>query len=451
MNLKSLLTLLLVAIMSKSTIAQPEQVVDKIIAVVGKSRIVLYSDLEFEAQRLAAQIPGFNDSLKCEILKQMITQKLLAEYGERDSITVSEEEIEASLDNRIRYFVQSYGSKEALENAAGKSIYQLKNDYKAFTKDELIQRKVVQTITSNIRVTPAEVNVFFESIPKDSLPTMSASFEINELLYEPPISDEIDKYAYEKAVQIRKDIVENGMDFDIQAGIYSQDPGSRDKGGDLGVMDREQLDPDFSLAAFKLKDGEISKVVKSSYGYHIIQMLRLQGNSAHLRHILIKPEITTSDINKAMAKMDSVRTELLDGKITLGNAIEKFGTDANQMRGGVLMNMDNSSSRIFVEDLDANLALQVSDLKQGDYSKPHVFVDERTGSKLIRIVQIRSKIDPHTANLKDDYNEIKEMALEEKKNKYIDKWLNETVSSFYISIDDAYKSCPSFSKWTFLQ
>jgi peptidyl-prolyl cis-trans isomerase SurA len=411
----------------------------------------LYSDLEYESQRLASQIPGFNDSLKCELLKQMITQKLLAEYGERDSITVSEEEIEASLDNRIRYFMRTYGSKEALENAAGKSIYQLKNDYRAFTKDELIQRRVLQTITSNIKITPAEVSAFFESYPTDSLPTMPASFEINELVYEPPISEEIDKYAYDKAVQIRKDIVENGMDFDIQAGIYSQDPGSRDNGGDLGVMERDQLDADFSLAAFKLKEGEISQVVKSSYGYHIIQMLRLQGNSAHLRHILIKPEITTSDINKAMAKMDSVRTELLNGKITLGAAIEKYGTDANQHTGGIMMNPETRNARIFVDDLDASLALQVGDLKQGDFSKPHVYIDDMTGNRYVRIVQIRNKIDPHIANLKDDYNEIREMALEDKKNKFIDKWVNETVSNFYISIDKSYKSCPSFSTWTFLQ
>lgn len=419
------------------------QTIDKVIAVVGKNRIILQSEIEAMLAQSRQQDPtNFHDSMRCDMLQQIILSKLLVEQAERDSVLIGDEEVEATLDNRIRYFVSMYGSKEKLEQISGKTIYQLKDDNRDVIRETMLAEKMQGQIMQNVRVTPAEVQTFFARIPADSLPFFPATVEMGQIVVDPGVSPELDEYARKKLEDIRKDIVEKGASFEVQAGIYSQDPGSRDNGGDLGVIGRNDLVPEFSAAAFRLQNGEVSQIVKTKFGYHIIQMIRRQGEQAHLRHILIRPERTSQDYNKALAKLDSVRAQLIAGTLTFQEAVGKYSNDeASQRTGGMITDPATGSSNMEIDKLDPSLALMIDSLKEGSYSQPHIF-DKGNGEKSTRIVYLKSTTLPHKANLRDDYNRIQEAALQQKKAQKMQKWLAEKTPTYYIKIDPAYQDCP---------
>ncbi len=427
-----------------------QQTADKIIAVVGKSSIILQSELMAEIQNLRQQEMGLDDvdSLSCLILEQMVLRKVMVEQAERDSIIISPEEVEATLENRIRYFTSLYGSRERLEEISGKTLYQLKEENRELIKEGLITERMQQEILSKVHITPAEVHKFFQRIPADSLPFFPATVEVGQIVIDPPVNPEIEAYAREKLENIRKEILEEGKDFEIMAGLYSEDPGSRDQGGDLGTVGRMDVVPEFAAAAFKLQNGEISPVVETKFGFHIIQMVRRQGEMAHLRHILIRPNRTSSDFRKSLDKLDSVRAELVSGKIGFGAAVAKYATDDLSSRtGGMILDPQTGSSELTIDQLDPSLALMIDSLKVGSYSQPHIFVQDN-GERSTRIIYLKSRTDPHQANLKDDYNRIQQAALQQKRGWAMDEWIQKRSSSYYIRIDPEYADCPSLQVWT---
>lgn len=426
--------------------AQP-QVADKILAVVGKSRIILNSELEKQVEQIKQQNPEFNDTMRCQILDQMLLSKLMIEQAERDSIFVSDEDVEGQLDNNIRYYIRAYGSQEKMEKELGKTIYQIKEEYRETYREQLLAQKVQGQLIQNVKITPAEVKTFFESIPVDSLPFIPATIELGQIVVDPPVSDELDKVAKEKAEDIRVRLVDKGENFEILASINSNDPGSRDNGGDLGVVSRGDLVPAFSSAAFKLKDGEISQVVKTQYGYHVIQMIKRQGDQAHIRHILIHPAITSFDVKRAMAKLDSVRAELLTGKLTFATAVGKYSTDEESKRtGGMIADPQSGNTQIEMDKLDPAMLMMLDSMQAGAFSQPQVFNNDK-GEKSCRIVYVKSRVAPHKVNLTDDYSKIQELALTQKKVQRIEKWLEEKLPSFYIKLDGEYNSCGILKKW----
>lgn len=427
-----------------------QQTADKIIAVVGKGSIILQSELMAEIQNFRQQDGGPEniDSLSCLILDQMVLRKVMVEQAERDSIIVSPEEVEATLENRVRYFTSLYGSKERLEEISGKTIYQLKEENRELIKEGLITERMQQEILSNVHITPAEVHQFFRNIPADSLPFFPATVEVGQIVIDPPINPEIEAYSREKLENIRKEILEEGKDFEIMAGLYSEDPGSRDQGGDLGTVGRMDVVPEFAAAAFKLQNGEISPVVETKFGFHIIQMVRRQGEMAHLRHILIRPNRTSADFRQSMDKLDSVRAELISGKISFGAAVAKYATDDLSARtGGMILDPQTGSSELTIDQLDPSLALMIDSLKVGSYSPPHPFVQEN-GERSTRIVFLKSRTDPHQANLQDDYSRIQQAALQQKRGWAMEDWVRKKASSYYIRIDPDYADCPSLQVWT---
>jgi peptidyl-prolyl cis-trans isomerase SurA len=425
-----------------------QQTADKIVAVVGKNRIVLASDIEAQALQMKQQDPAsYSDAAKCQILQQMILQKMLVEQAARDSVVVGNEEVDATLDNRIRYFVSLYGSKEKLEEASGKTIYQLKEDNRETIRETMLAEKMQGQILQHVKVTPAEVQAFYSKIPVDSLPFFPAMVEMGQIVIDPPVSPELEQYAREKLEDIRNQIVKDGKDFETMAGLYSQDPGSRNNGGDLGTVNRKSVVPEFAAAAFKLQNGEISQIVKTKFGYHIIQMVRRQGEDAHLRHILIKAEHTSADYQKALTKLDSVRAELITGKITFPEAVGKYSTDDMSNRtGGMIADPQTGSTQLEIDKLDPALALMTDTLKQGSYSQPQVY-DAGKGEKSCRIVYMKSITTPHKANLKDDYARIQEVALQQKKNGEMNKWVAEKAPGYYMKIDPEYRDCEEIKKW----
>ena len=232
---------------------------------IGKSRIILASDFEVEVARQKAENPAFNDSLRCLLLQQMAVRKLLVEQAERDSVIVSAEEIDANIENRMRHYIRAYGFKEKLEEVAGKSVYQIKEDFRDAIGEQMIADKIQGSLMNNIHVTPAEVRAFDDKQPKDSLPFFPATVEMGQIVIDPPVSPELDAYARQKLEDIRNQILKEGKSFETMAGLYSDDPSGRDNGGDLGTMRRNEFVPEFSAAAWRLQNGEVSPLVKTRF------------------------------------------------------------------------------------------------------------------------------------------------------------------------------------------
>lgn len=447
--LRSLSGLLLALLLIPAS-AQSQQTADKIIAVVGKGSIILQSELMAEMQNFLQQDESLADadSLSCMILEQMVLRKVMVEQAERDSIIIPPEEVEATLENRVRYFTSLYGSKERLEEISGKTIYQLKEENRDLIREGLLTERMQQTILANVHITPAEVQKFFHSIPVDSLPFFPATVEVGQIVIDPPVNPEIEAYAREKLNNIRKEILEDGKDFEIMAGLYSEDPGSRDQGGNLGTIGRMDVVPEFASAAFKLQNGEISPVIETKFGFHIIQMVRRQGEMAQLRHILIRPNRTSADFRKSLDKLDSVRAELVSGKISFGAAVARYATDEMSSRtGGMILDPQTGSSELSIDQLDPALALMIDSLKVGGFSQPHIFTQDN-GERSTRIIYLKSMTAPHKANLKDDYSRIQQAALQQKRGWAMDEWIQKKSSSYYIRIDPEFKDCASLQRWS---
>jgi peptidyl-prolyl cis-trans isomerase SurA len=420
---------------------------DKIIAIVS-DKIILKSEIESAFADYQKENPNLQESDKCGILEQYISQKMLVEQADRDSIVVTDEEVEGAIENRIRYFVSTYGSEEKLEEMAGKSIYQIKDEYRPIFRDQLIANRMQQSIMANVKITPQEVKAFYDKIPQDSLPFYPSMVEVGQIVIKPSINKEVEDYAIQKLEDIRADIMSGKSAFDVMAGIYSEDPSSKDNGGDLGIVGRDELVPEFAAAAFKLQNTEISQVVKTKFGFHIVQMMNRQGEKAKLRHILIKPLVTSDMVDLAMKKADSVRADLISGKILFSAAVGKYSyDDATKISGGMFTNQQTAGTVVQVEELEPDVALIVNDLKIGEFAKPTEYNDAQTGDKLIRIIYLKNRTEPHKANLKDDYGKIQQVAFAEKQNKHLYNWITEKTPTFYINIDEEYLECPTLSKW----
>lgn len=439
----SALVMMTIALAITSASAQ-EQELDKIIGIIGKSRIILKSEVDLQVEQYKLQDPTIGDDAACNIMEQMLMQKLLVEQAERDSVYVSEEQIEATLENRVRYFIMQYGSKEKLEEIAGKTVYQLKEENREITEEMLLAEQMQTSLLEPVKVTPVEVRKFYDNIPADSLPFFPATVEFGQIVIDPQVSPELDTYALKKIEKIRKEIVEEGKDFETQAIFYSNDPGTRDNGGLITGVTRKgsNLVQEFVAASFKLQNGEVSPPFRTKFGYHIIQMVRRKGDEADVRHILIKPQLTSGDFENALEKLDSVRAELISGKITFQEAVGKYSTDELSNRTGGMITDMQGNTELQVEDLDAALALMIDSMKPGEFSKPMIYTTER-GERSCRIVYMKNITRPHKANLKEDYSRIQFAALQKKKGERLQKWVSDKAPSYYIKIDPEYHQCPN--------
>ncbi len=431
---------------SYSVIAQESA--DKIIAIVGRNRIILQSDVELQAMQARAQDPKFNDTMKCLLLQQMILQKMLLEQAERDSVMVSDEDVDGQLENRLRYFIQLYGSKEKLEQMSGKTIYQIKEENRDVIREQMVAEKLQGTILENTKVTPAEVEAFYKKIPVDSLPFFPATVEVGQIVIDPPVSQEMNDYARTRLEDIRKEIVDGHITFERAAQINSDDPGSRDNGGRYdGVTRTGPWAQEFVSATFKLQNGEISPIVKTKFGYHIIQMINRKGDEADVRHILIKAEVTSGDFQRSLSMLDSMRQILVAGKMPFSEAVGKFSTDeAAKRTGGMIADPATGNTELDMTKLDPGMVMLLDTMQQGHYSSPHIFLTDQH-DKSCRIVYLRSRTSPHKANLKEDYSRIQEVALAQKKQLKMTNWVTAKLPNIYLKIAPEYQSCSALRAW----
>lgn len=448
-NTKNLLTVFFLLFAGLVTAqGQPKKAVaDKIVAVVG-DRIILYSDIinsVKDAERGGQTLPA---NAGCLITEQAIVSKVLMLQAEKDSLPVTEEEVEAELDQRVRYFINQVGSQEELERYAGKSVYQIKDDARESVRERKLAEAMQQKIVSGVKITPTEVKAFFDKIPKDSLPFFESELEIGQILVYPKASREIEQYIVSEMNNYKKQIEAKTASFDQLAKRYSEDPGSKDRGGQYQVNRNEKSwDPVFLSTAFRLKEGEISAPVKSKFGFHIIQMVERNGDDAIVRHILRIPPVTDDEINQAKARLDSVRTKIVAGTIGFNEAAKKY-SDADEVKfsGAFLLNRDGSPY-VTIDQLDKEMVTMLSKMKVGEYSLPTAFTNEQQ-KKGVRIIYLKSRSEPHRMNLTDDYSKISQMALEEKKGIALDKWMRTKIPTYYIMVDnETSASCPAVQKF----
>jgi peptidyl-prolyl cis-trans isomerase SurA len=433
-----------------SCYSQQKVVADKIAGIVG-DKIILRSELATaiaDMQRNGAAGAALPD--ECSILDQMLIQKALVLQAEKDSLPVSDEEVESEIDQRIRYFINLYGSKDAFEQIAQRTVYQAKEDFRQPIREQRLSAAEKNHIVEDIKITPTEVKEYYDKIPPAKLQYYESELQLSTLVVYPNASRDIERLAIDELNDYKKAVEAGTKKFETLAEIYSDDPGSKQNGGqiELNRNDSKVWDPVFFSTAFRLKDGQVSPVIKSKYGYHIIQMVSRNGDDAIVRHILRIPQITDPEILAATTKLDSIRNLLVSGSMGFGEAVAKYSTDDIQKStAGQVMGHDGSTF-LKIDDLDKDmvLLLKSDNLKPGQYSRPTVFTDEK-GKKGVRLVLLVSKSSPHRENLKEDYNRISARALEEKKSAALEKWFLAKIPTFYIMIDGDYKPCQNLAKW----
>ena len=435
---------ILMMVVSGFITAQPV-LLDKIVAVVG-DKAILYSDVESQAAQIQSQAGVTDSFVSCNVLEDMIIQKLLLNQAEKDSVTVSDAQVEGELDKKVRYFVMQMGSVEKFEEYLGKSIVQIKDEFREKIRDQLVIQQMQGKIAGDVKVTPSEVKAYFHNIPTDSLPFIESEVQIAQILKKPPVN-EVERARVRKEIaDIRQKIID-GRSFASMAGIYSEDVGSAPKGGELGFVNRGDLVPEFEAAAFALKGKEISEIVESTYGFHIIQLIERRGESINVRHILLSPKPSTADLEKARMKLDSIAQVIRKGQISFEEAALKFSDDADtKNNGGVMINTATGSTFFEVSQMDQSLFFIIDKQKIGEISDP---VPVRMGEKneAYRIVTLKARTEPHVANLKDDYQKIQMAAESEKKEKLVREWIERKRQSFYIKIDPEFANCPFQSPW----
>ncbi len=422
------------------------QNVDKIVGIVG-DEIVLKSDVEIQQKQMEAQ--GMKqEGLGCALFEELMLQKLLVTQAEVDSIVVSEDEIEGELDQRIRYFVNMFeGDQSRLEAHYNKSIIQIKDEFRGNIKEQLVSRRMQQEVVGNVKVTPAEVKAYYEAMPTDSLPFYDAEVEMAQIVVMAKVGEEQKKVA-EKELTKLKERIEAGEDFATLAVVYSHDTGSAENGGDLGFMSRGDLVNEFAAAAFNLENGEISNIVETEFGLHLIQMVERRGEKANMRHILIRPKITTYDMEKAKAKLEDVRRKILTDSISFNKAVNKYSDDKQtKNNGGNIINPQTGSPTFPMDQIDLSLFSVIDTMSVNQVSKPASFKDERDGSLGFRIIQLRKSTDAHRANLIDDYERIKTAAENDKQQKAMAKWIGRKAPDTYIFIEEDFKDCTEAGKW----
>jgi peptidyl-prolyl cis-trans isomerase SurA len=427
--------------------AQTKRVMaDRIIATVG-DKIVLKSEIDNSISDMQRQNIAVPENGKCLLLEQALGLKALVIQAEIDSLPISDEDVDADIDNKIRYFVNQYGSKEVVEQIAGKSLFQLKEDFRQTFREQKLAQLERDKVVSDIRITPKEVQQYYDSIPKDSLHFYESELEIGEIVIFPKASRDLDAYAVEQLKEYKKQVENGTKKFEVLASLYTDDPGSKETGGKYQINRNEkQWDPIFLAKAFSLKDGQVSSVFKTKFGYHIIQMISRNGDDAEIRHILKIPQISSIEINEAKVRLDSIRTKLVSGALDFGQAVSKFSEDDNTKFTGGRVPARDGSTFVTIDQLDKDMVLMLRDLKPGEYSQPTEFADER-GKIGVRIIKILTKTEPHRENLKDDYDKVAQKALEEKKNDALEKWFAKKIPTFYVDIADDFKSCPEMQKW----
>ncbi|GGH43764.1 foldase protein PrsA [Dyadobacter endophyticus] len=412
---------------------------DKIIARVD-NHYILNSELEDMYNQYKAE--GRTAPEKCQLLESLIINKMLLAKAEIDSVSVEDKEVDGELNGKMNYMIQRFGSEKNIVEAYGKSIENLKNELRQQVKEQKIVEKMQRTISGNVKITPAEVRKFFNGIPKDSLPYIPSEVEVGHIVKKGTVTREQKEKLRQQLLEL-KARAEKGEDFAMLAQIYSEDLGSAKIGGDLGFAKRGAMVPEFEGAALALKPGEMSGIVESQFGFHLIKLIETRGAEYHARHILLRPDYNKgTDMTQATRALDSLRTliksdTLKFAKAALNNSDDKETAES----GGLIQDRSTGQSKLTLDaSMDPALYFAIDTMKVGDLSMPVSYRLE-DGSSAMRILWYKSKSEPHTANLRDDYEKLSQIVLSNKRNNALEEWFKKAQGDVYISIEPEYRNC----------
>ncbi len=424
--------------------AQP-QVIDGVVAVIGQE-IILKSEVEQQHESFVMQGGEAANITICKVFEDMLIEKLLIHHAEIDSVVVSDEEIESNMDRRLDQLVYQIGSKEKLEEYYKKSMVEIKEEMRPFMRNQMTAQRMQGQITADIKVTPSEIQAFFNSLPQDSLPLINTEVELSQIVKFPDVSPEAETDAVEKLTKL-KERIEGGTSFSTMAILYSEDPGSAKNGGEYKGIKRGQFVKEFEAVAFNLQIGDVSDPFKSEFGYHIVQVQAKRGEELDLRHILIKPKISEANLQEAKALLDSLRRSINDGLITFEEAAKEFSDDKeSRYNGGTLVNLNTGDTKWEINQLERSMFVTIEKLERGQVSEAKFF-RKPDGKEGYRLVKLDDRIEPHKANIRDDYTKIQTFALNQKQGKVMKEWIEEKIKESYVKINNDYFSCEFQNNW----
>lgn len=419
-------------------------VVDEVIWVVGDDPILL-SDVE-EA-RLQAEADGKPiEDPYCTIPEQLAIQKLFLHQASLDSVEVSEATVLKTINERVNYFIQNLGSRENVERYFGLKLPQIKDKLAKTIRQQNMVEQVQASLTRSVKVTPAEVRSHFKDLPEDSLPLIPTEVEVQIITTHPqPTRAEIVRIE-EQLREMARRVNEGEADFANLAKIYSQDPGTARVGGECGYSGRNQFVPEFSNVAFSLNDPKkVSKIVKTEYGYHIIQLIDKKGDKVNVRHILLKPQIDDSVYVKELARLDSIAADIRNNIFTFEDAAMVLSDDKDTRNNkGIMVNFNKEtreiSSKFTMKNLPAEVARQVEKMNVGDISKAFVYTTEQ-GRDVCAVIKLKSRVDSHRATLTEDFQVLKNVVLEKRRAEKLETWIKEKQRSTYVRINPEWRNC----------
>ena len=417
-------------------------------AVVGEY-VVLDSDIDKSYLEMQQQGVSIKDITRCQLLGKLMEDKLYAHHAKVDSLVVSDEEINGRIEQQIAYITDQFGGDEAkvAEFYKKSSIEELRQELFETNKVIYLAGQMQQKVVENVEVTPEEVRQFYFDIPEDQRPVFSAEVEVAQIIIEPVITQKAKQDVIDKLNEFRRDIVENGSSFATKAVLYSKD-GSASKGGLIpGIRKNSPFAKEFKDVAFSLQEGDVSEPFETEFGYHIVTVDKVRGQEIDVRHIILFPEVTSASVARARTKIDSIRTEINQGRLSFADAAREFSDETEtKNNGGLLINPVSLDTKFDLTKMDPTLSAQVYNLKENEVSQ--VFSDrDYTGKTSFKILTVTSRQSEHAADFVADYEKIQELALKEKQIKAIETWQNKKIKDTYISVNGDYLDCEFASNW----
>jgi len=442
-QLRSLPLLLLCAALNVAM--GQHNVLDKVVAVVGNEAI-LESDMEQEVMQLHAQGRMVDDELRCEIFEHLLVQKLLLAQAKIDSLKINDMAVEQEVEQRIRYFTMQLGSAQKVEEYWHKSMTEIKEQMRQLIREKNLTQQMQGKIAGEVAITPREVEQYYKGMPADSFRMIPEQYVLQQVVKYPPSGSEARYLVRERLLELRERVMK-GEKFQTLAVMYSEDPGSARRGGELGLSPREQFVKPFADAAWALRVGQVSQIVETEFGYHIVQCIDVQGELRNLRHILIRPKFSPETQQRASQTLDSVATLIRADSITFERAVIRFSEDKNtRMSGGYVVNPQTQTTRFEKDQLVPTDYRVLRDMKVGEVSAPFASQD-MAGNEIYKIIKLREQLPAHRANLEQDYMVIHDEAKSKKQQEVFEAWLQRRIKSAYIRIAPEMRACKLERDW----
>ncbi len=420
--------------------------IDQVVAVVGKN-IIKHSDIENNYAQMRVQM-GYDNAFnnRCAILESLLMQKLLLHKGAIDSVEIPDQYVDAEVDRQLKMRLKYFGSKENMERESGQKYEDIVDSYKKVMSEYFMAQQVESGVVENVKITPREVTDFFNSIPVDSLPIIEAEYEVSEIVISPKVNEAERERVRLELNKLRERILK-GDKFSTLATLYSEDPGTAKKGGELGFFTRGEMVGEFEAAAFALKPGEVSPVIETKYGFHIIQLIERRGNMLNARHILLSAKATPEDLVAAHKRLDSVVNEVRNGKLSFEEAARNFSDSQTKIEGGVVTNPQTGNNRFSADMLrQVFVGVNIERMTEGEISGI-ISSKNDMNQDVYKVVKLVRVIESHKANLVDDYDKIYTIALQNAKNEKLSDWAEKMIKNTYIKINDDYKDCDFNLNW----